>query len=164
MESKTIKKLRWTKYENDFIILNYKKMKYEDIARHLINRTPKAINFHIKYLREKKKLDAVKDKKKNMWTISEEKILLKNIRNNPMNLQEVFRKTAKQLNKNSRGVEKHWYAVLRHKTTDPVFALISEKQTIQNTKTVLKNKPISMDKITFTSLSLWEKIKLLFLK
>lgn len=163
MESKAIKKPRWTKYEDDFIILNYKKMKYEDIAKHL-NRTSRAVNFHIRYLREKKKLDAVKDKKRIIWTIPEEKILLKNIRNNPMNLQEVFRTTAKQLKKNSRGVEKHWYAVLRHKTTDPVFALVSEKHTIQNTKTIIKNKPVSMDKITFTSLSLWEKIKLLFLK
>ena len=162
MESKT-KRFKWTKYENDFIILNYKKMRYEDMAKHL-NRTTKAVGFHIRYLREKKKLDAVKDKKRIVWTIPEEKILLKNIRNNPMNLQEVFRATAKQLNKNRRGVEKHWYTVLRHKTTDPVFALVSEKQTVQNTKTIIKNKPISMDKITFTSLSLWEKIKLLFLK
>lgn len=162
MESKT-KRFKWTKYENDFIILNYKKMRYEDMAKHL-NRTPKAVGFHLRYLREKKKLDTVKDKKKNTWTVSEDKILLKNIRNNPMNLQEVFRVTAKQLNKNLKGVETHWYRVLRHKTTDPVFALVSEKQTVQNTKTIIKNKPISMDKITFTSLSLWEKIKLLFLK
>jgi len=59
--------------------------------------------------------EKVQRKKHYPWTNSEERVLLDKIRNNPENLQKVFRDVARITQRTHTSVQARWYNKLKHK-------------------------------------------------
>ena len=94
------------------------------------------------------------------WKIEEELVLLKEIKRHPELLNYAFFNTARLVKRTPDACRIHWYKELRHKTTEPIYALVSEKKACVNTKVdrFKKYEGIKLGK------GVWSRIKEIFSK
>ena len=91
---------------------------------------------------------------KKRWTKEEEEILVQAVKANPHNLEEAFRKVAKQTGRTAKAIHHRWYRKMKHNSRC-FITISSEKQMINGKNYTSRNSssPVTTIKI------LWEKLK-----
>ena len=88
------------------------------------------------------------------WTKEEEEILVQAVKANPHNLEEAFRKVAKEIGRTQNAVHHKWYIKMKHNSRC-FITISSEKQMINGKNYTNRNSSSPVDTIK----TLWEKLK-----
>lgn len=68
------------------------------------------------------------------WTKEEESVLLREVKNNPHNLMEAFRRAAVKLERSPKSCQLRWYLSL--KKGDPCFTVVGRRKASANSKNI----------------------------
>lgn len=91
---------------------------------------------------------------KKRWTKEEEEILVQAVKANPHNLEEAFRKVAKETDRTTLAIRDKWYRKIKH-NSKCFITISSEKQMINGKNYTSRNSSSPVATIK----TLWEKLK-----
>jgi len=169
-KTQTIYKL-WTKQDDKTLLECLKKSKTNAeaflSAANILQRTKNACSNRYDVL--KKRDVAFKNLPKrtsmSVWTTESNKILLDKVKNNPGNLSEAFRDTAKEIGRTYDAVAYHYYSILKpqmQKTQQVAFLTVSRDKKAANQK-IVKAQPLKEKKQLLPQTTFWQRLQWLFM-